>query len=239
MRRSKTAVLGLGLVLLAGTGVAKAGCIGPVIMGECKGQDVPWDTHEPGTEHPDPPAGSYWDWRGTTEQQRYPENVNPFTGRDPNDSQWFDQGRAARNVPGWREAPGGPAGNSTGVPLIDVLSKVGRAIAGAFRQKFDEKYSDQLKAIDAMDDPDNKMKAINALRLEANKAGYSREDRASLVKRADDIIFDARKSGTPEGAARAAAYEQLLGRTTLYNAARAPRPPTRDEEDEQDDEEDE
>jgi hypothetical protein len=92
MRRAKSAVFGLGFVLLAGTGVANAGCIGPVIMGECEGQDVPWDTRLPSEQHPAPPAGSRWDWRGTQEQRQPPNEINPFTGHDPQDSHWLNQG---------------------------------------------------------------------------------------------------------------------------------------------------
>jgi hypothetical protein len=81
----------LGFVLLVSARAAQAGCIGPVIMGECKGQDVPWDTHPPGEQHTEPPAGSQWDWRGTHEQRQHPNEINPFTGHDPQDSHWLRQ----------------------------------------------------------------------------------------------------------------------------------------------------
>jgi hypothetical protein len=60
-------------------------------MGKCEGTEVPWDTHPPGQEHPDPPAGFHWDWRSTDEYQQHPERFDPFTGRDPHDSHWLDQ----------------------------------------------------------------------------------------------------------------------------------------------------
>lgn len=91
MWRAKVA--GLGFVLLVSVRVAQAGCIGPVIMGECKGADVPWDTHPLGRQHPEPPAGAQWDWRGTKEQRQHPNEINPFTGHDPQDSHWLNQNR--------------------------------------------------------------------------------------------------------------------------------------------------
>ncbi len=92
MARPVVAVL-LG-VLIVGAGSASAGCIGPVINGQCEGQAVPWDTHPPQEQHPDPPAGFQWDWRGTAEQQRHPTEIDPFTGRDPHDSQWHQRQNA-------------------------------------------------------------------------------------------------------------------------------------------------
>ena len=65
-----------------------AGCIGPVIMGECKGQSVKWDTHA-GQNNKQAPAGTYYDKRGTTHQQENFNDVNPYTGRDAHDSDWF------------------------------------------------------------------------------------------------------------------------------------------------------
>ncbi len=85
--------LAVGFVLLLATS-ARAGCIGPVIMGDCKGQEVPWDTHEQVNQQPraDPPAGFYWDWRSNQEEmQRQPNGINPFTGRDANDSTWLQR----------------------------------------------------------------------------------------------------------------------------------------------------
>jgi hypothetical protein len=66
---------------------AFAGCIGPVIMGECKGQVVQWDTHPQGPSR-DPPAGPgfYYDKRGTNAEQENPGTINPFTGRDAHDA---------------------------------------------------------------------------------------------------------------------------------------------------------
>jgi len=70
---------------------AAAGCIGPVIMGECKGQQVPWDSHPPGYQEKSPaPPGFYWDKRGTKSQKQHPEWINPFTGKDGHDSNWFE-----------------------------------------------------------------------------------------------------------------------------------------------------
>jgi hypothetical protein len=66
---------------------AMAGCIGPVIMGECKGQMVEWDTHPQGASNAPPPApGFYYDKRGTNAEQINPGSVNPFTGRDAHDA---------------------------------------------------------------------------------------------------------------------------------------------------------
>lgn len=81
------------LIILYVPKEAVAGCIGPVIMGRCQGQEVPWDTHpmpEYREQRPAPP-GFYWDKRGTETQGRHPEWINPFTGRDPHDSNWFKQ----------------------------------------------------------------------------------------------------------------------------------------------------
>ena len=64
-----------------------AGCIGPVIMGECKGQIVQFDTHPQGPSNTPPAApGYYYDKRGTNAEQRNPGSVNPFTGRDAHDA---------------------------------------------------------------------------------------------------------------------------------------------------------
>jgi hypothetical protein len=119
-------ILVLGVLGLAWSGSTTAGCIGTVIMGECHGSQVPWDTHPPGQSDmggigggmrslggdwssagrtrnqgyvvPAPalapmpqqaPPGFYWDKRGTEFQRQHPEYVNPFTGRDAHDSNWF------------------------------------------------------------------------------------------------------------------------------------------------------
>jgi hypothetical protein len=82
--------LGIGLAYLFVTTVAHAGCIGPMIMGVCHGTEVPWDTHTVEDSHPDPPPGFYYDWRGTREEQRHFDDINPFTGRDAHDSHWGD-----------------------------------------------------------------------------------------------------------------------------------------------------
>jgi len=82
--------LGLGLALVLAASSARAGCIGPTIMGKCEGAEVPWDTHPFGQRHPDPPPDFHLDWRGTEEYWENPQNFDPFTGRDPHDSHWFD-----------------------------------------------------------------------------------------------------------------------------------------------------
>lgn len=77
------------LVLIALTAPisAYAGCIGPTIMGECKGQVVQWDTHPQGpTDTPPAAPGFYYDKRGTNAEQQNPGSVNPFTGRDAHDA---------------------------------------------------------------------------------------------------------------------------------------------------------
>lgn len=67
-----------------------AGCIGPIIMGECKGSVVEWDTHPLDYKESYPaPAGFHWDKRGAEIQDKHPEWINPFTGRDAHDSNWF------------------------------------------------------------------------------------------------------------------------------------------------------
>lgn len=63
-----------------------AGCIGPTIMGECKGQIVQFDTHPQGPSGtPPPPPGMVYDKRGTGAEQSNPGSVNPFTGQDVHD----------------------------------------------------------------------------------------------------------------------------------------------------------
>ena len=68
---------------------AQAGCIGPVIMGECTGQAVPWDTHQDAVEvqRPSPPPGWHIDRRGNPEHERHSD---PQTGHDPHDPHWLD-----------------------------------------------------------------------------------------------------------------------------------------------------
>lgn len=89
MSRLITAIL-LAAILWAAE--VTAGCIGPVIMGKCEGSEVPWDSHPPAYEEPRPaPPGFHWDKRGTEIQERHPEWVDPFTGRDAHDSRWFDE----------------------------------------------------------------------------------------------------------------------------------------------------
>lgn len=84
----------IAALLLTATTKAAAGCIGPVIMGTCQGQSVPWDTHPATIPLPSlpmqapAPAGFYWDYRGTPRQRYKPEWINPFTGRDAHNSDW-------------------------------------------------------------------------------------------------------------------------------------------------------
>jgi len=93
------AALALGFLIGAGWTRAWAGCTGPVINGVCQGQTVPWDTHLPGEEHPPPPAGFRWDWRGSDESLEHSGEINPFTGEDPHDSRWGSHGHRAPAFP--------------------------------------------------------------------------------------------------------------------------------------------
>jgi hypothetical protein len=78
--------------LVIGIREVRGGCIGPVIMGDCKGTTVPWDTHPSGYQERQPaPPGFFWDRRGSETERRHPEWINPFTGRDGHDSNWFKQ----------------------------------------------------------------------------------------------------------------------------------------------------
>jgi hypothetical protein len=77
---------------------AWAGCSGPVIMGECKGQIVPFDTHPQGTSNTPPAApGFYYDKRGTNAEQVNLGSVNPVTGRDAHDADLDADNRARCN----------------------------------------------------------------------------------------------------------------------------------------------
>ena len=80
-------MVALAVIMMFATS-ANAGCIGPVIMGECAGGEVPWDTHPDGERREEAPPGFYWDKRGTRDEQRYPGAINPFTGQDAHDSHW-------------------------------------------------------------------------------------------------------------------------------------------------------
>jgi hypothetical protein len=83
------------LATLAVPFAATAGCIGPVIMGECKGQIVQSDTHPQGPSNTPPAApGFYYDKRGTNAEQQNPGSVNPFTGRDAHDADMNAENRA-------------------------------------------------------------------------------------------------------------------------------------------------
>lgn len=75
----------VALIILCAPFPVFAGCIGPIIMGECKGQSVPFDTHPQGPSQT-PPPGFYYDKRGTSEERKNPGAINPFTGRDANDA---------------------------------------------------------------------------------------------------------------------------------------------------------
>ena len=88
--RWKYALAGLTLcfAMLAPLSPANAGCVGPVIMGQCHGSEVPWDTHaDPKDRLPDPGV-FVRDKRGTDVQRKHPEWINPFTGEDAHDSHW-------------------------------------------------------------------------------------------------------------------------------------------------------
>lgn len=77
--------------LVAIPSASSAGCIGPVIMGKCEGQEVPFSTHQnPGQDPGQAPPGFHWDHRQDQGAMMRGE-VDPMTGRNPNDSQWFDQ----------------------------------------------------------------------------------------------------------------------------------------------------
>ena len=89
------------LVIAAIAGIAEAGCIGPVIMGKCQGQQVPWDTHTAAPKHPNPPPGFYWDWRGTSEARKHWDSVDPLTGKDAHDSQWSEPDRTDPDDSDW------------------------------------------------------------------------------------------------------------------------------------------
>lgn len=68
----KRILLIVGLVLGSVT-YANAGCIGPVIMGECKGQVVPWDTHPNVRDREPSPAPP--DSTGIKEILRFKEKI--------------------------------------------------------------------------------------------------------------------------------------------------------------------
>ena len=72
----------LGMISL----YSHAGCIGPVIMGECKGAVVPYDTHHDGISRQPAPYGYYYDKRGSQYARDHFGKVNPFTGFDPHDA---------------------------------------------------------------------------------------------------------------------------------------------------------
>lgn len=84
----KTIVIVAGVFLLI-AGPVQAGCIGPVIMGVCQGQQVPWDTHPDAGQvlRPSPPPGWIYDRR---QEPAHQDHVNPFTGQDANDPDWFN-----------------------------------------------------------------------------------------------------------------------------------------------------
>lgn len=91
----KRAAVFLFLATCALPCAATAGCIGPVIMGECQGLIVPWDTHPQGPSNmPPAPPGFYYDKRGTMAEQLNPGSINPFTGRDAHDADWNAEYRA-------------------------------------------------------------------------------------------------------------------------------------------------
>ncbi len=100
MRATRLRWFALLALLVAMRGTAGAGCIGPVIAGECKGAVVEWDTHPQRDRHPDAMGGSYFDWRGSADQrQRHWQDIDPDTGRDANDSQWGQPSHAVPMFP--------------------------------------------------------------------------------------------------------------------------------------------
>src|SRR5690349_878711 len=92
MKRALLVLVGM----LLGVPSVNAGCIGPEIMGVCQGQEVPYDTHPDGQIRQDAPPGFFYDKRGTRDEERYPGSVNPFTGKDANDSSWMNQQQPQR-----------------------------------------------------------------------------------------------------------------------------------------------
>jgi len=95
MRRLSIA---LHFIALTAPTLAFAGCIGPVIMGECQGQVVQWDTHPQGASNvPPAPSGFYYDRRGTDVEQMNPGAVNQSTGRDAHDVDMDAANRARCN----------------------------------------------------------------------------------------------------------------------------------------------
>jgi hypothetical protein len=80
---------------------AHAGCIGAVIMGVCYGTETQFDTHTDGKMRDDPPPGFYYDKRGTAEERERPNDIDPFTGRDANDSDWSLKQNSEQGITGW------------------------------------------------------------------------------------------------------------------------------------------
>jgi hypothetical protein len=86
----------LAAVLLAASGNTGAGCIGPVIMGECRGKTVPWETGGQGTDiqRREPDSGSappHVDTHALREPgfpvpRGHGRRLDHFYGRDPRDS---------------------------------------------------------------------------------------------------------------------------------------------------------
>ena len=76
-----------------------AGCLGPVIMGQCQGTTTPRDTHPAGTPpSPQPPPGTSWDHRSELSQPANgnllqwtirQQSINRFTRRDTRDPRGF------------------------------------------------------------------------------------------------------------------------------------------------------
>lgn len=93
MRRT----LGLTIATLLFATESLAGCIGPVIMGQCSGGEVPWDTSQPvpgRQREPDAGPGFHWDRTNDRAYQRAnPDSVDPFNGKSAHDSTWVQGGR--------------------------------------------------------------------------------------------------------------------------------------------------
>lgn len=83
----------LAALLLATSSSIWAGCVGPVIMGECHGKVVPWDTSDHGTDvqrrEPDadlaPREGGLGEipMPGLPGRDASPQGLDRFYGQDP------------------------------------------------------------------------------------------------------------------------------------------------------------
>jgi hypothetical protein len=97
----------------------------------------------------------------------------------------------------------------TDVPLLNILSRAGGAL---FKPKFEDKYGEDIKALDGIPDPDARMQKIAEVADRAMADGYSLPERKPLTTRTDQIIDEALKPGTSDAIMRAARYTQMMGR---------------------------